>query len=73
MDSKIALDSAKELLSKKGVDGVCLNLLKSSSSFGLETNKIDFITKDDIKEGIEDQKLNVALDILSFSKELDCE
>lgn len=73
MDNKIALESAKELLSKKGVDGVCLNLLKSSSSFGLETNKIDFITKDGVIDGIEDQKLNVALEILSYAKELDSE
>jgi len=44
MDSQTGLESAKNLLTQKGVDGVCYNLLKDATSFGGEENEITFIT-----------------------------
>lgn len=70
MDESNALLNAKNLLHNKNVDAVCLNILKDSSSFGSDTNKIEFITKADIKSTQDSDKLSVAFEILEFAKAL---
>ncbi len=44
MDSQNGLASAKALLTQKGADAVCYNLLDNSQSFGTEENEVTFIT-----------------------------
>ncbi|MFA7354038.1 MAG: bifunctional phosphopantothenoylcysteine decarboxylase/phosphopantothenate--cysteine ligase CoaBC [Sulfurimonadaceae bacterium] len=70
MDEEHAVINALKMIDSKGVDAVCLNILKDSSSFGTDTNKIDFIHKDK-KESIPlGEKLTVALEILEHAKNL---
>lgn len=70
MDEEHAVINALKMIEAKGVDAVCLNVLKDSSSFGTDTNKIDFIHKDK-KESIPlGDKLTVALEILEHAKNL---
>lgn len=46
MDQNTGLDNARSMLDKKGLDAVCYNLLKDSSSFGTSENALEFITKE---------------------------
>lgn len=70
MDEEYAVINALKMIDSKGIDAVCLNVLKDSSSFGTDTNKIDFIHKDK-KESIPlSDKLTVALNILEHAKNL---
>lgn len=43
MDETVALSNAQNMLSKKKLDGVCLNILQDSDSFGKEDNKIELV------------------------------
>ena len=70
MDALTAEKNATEMLERKELDAVCLNMLKDSSSFGSDTNKIDFITKDGIESPVEGDKLSVAFKILESAKGL---
>ncbi len=44
-DTTVAAENAKKLLTNKGVDAVCLNVIDESNPFGSDTNRIDFITE----------------------------
>lgn len=70
MDAMDAHKNASGMLVGKGVDAVCLNILKDAKSFGTDTNSIDFITKDKIKHIPESDKLSVAFEILEAAKEI---
>ncbi len=72
LDDANAAANAKMMLEQKNLDGVALNVLKDSSSFGSDTNQIDFITKDGTKNTICSDKLSVAFELLSFAKGLEC-
>ncbi|CAD7286771.1 bifunctional phosphopantothenoylcysteine decarboxylase/phosphopantothenate--cysteine ligase CoaBC [Campylobacter suis] len=48
-DPKNAIENAKDMLDKKGLDGVCLNIINHSNNFGSEQNEISFITKDSVQ------------------------
>ncbi len=70
MQEKNAKAKAKALLSDKNVDGVCLNILQDSKSFGDDYNEIEFISKTmDIKSKRKD-KLSLSFEILNYAKEL---
>jgi len=69
-NSKTALKSAKEMLDKKSLDGVCLNILDEKNSFGSDENKITFITKKDEIELKLSSKLQIAKQIVELSKKL---
>ncbi len=70
MDTQEGLQNAKDLLTQKGVDAVCYNLLKDASSFGGDENEITFISKkEEVGLGRSD-KLSLADKILSCSKVL---
>jgi len=45
MDRAKAKENAKEMLKRKKLDAVCLNILENSKSFGTTENEIEFITK----------------------------
>ena len=70
-DENKALDNAKRALKDKNIDAICLNILTKNNNFGSDYNKVTFITKDSIKEISLKPKINVAFDILEFSKELE--
>jgi len=68
MDAQNALQNAKNMLTKKQLDAVCLNILENSSSFGSDTNTIDFITKEKINSITTDDKLSVSFAIIDLAK-----
>ncbi len=70
MDAENALANASKMLGNKNIDAVCLNILKDSSSFGTDTNKIEFITSTKIASLPHAEKLSVAFDILEHAKSL---
>lgn len=70
MDESVASSNASSMIDTKEVDAVCLNILKDSSSFGSDTNKIDFIKADGIESLDDNDKLSVSFDILEHSKKL---
>ena len=70
MDASKALENATNMLNNKSLDAVCLNILKDSSSFGTETNSVEFITQDKNISIPEDEKLTIAFEILSNAKKL---
>ena len=64
MDKTTAKNSASSMLEKKNLDGVCLNLLNDSSSFGSNDNEIELILKEKSHE-FKGSKLDISLDILT--------
>jgi len=70
MDSKKGFDNAKSLILNKGVDAVCYNLLKDSTSFGTSNNAITFITSEENIDLGEAKKLDLAFAIINESKKL---
>ena len=70
MDELNAISNASEMIRHKNIDGVCLNILKDSSSFGTDENKIEFITKEKVETIEKDEKLLVSFKILQYAKKL---
>jgi len=70
LDASEAIKNASSMINTKGVDAVCLNILKDSSSFGSDTNQIDFITPNTIEPLTSSDKLSLAFEILDHAKEL---
>lgn len=70
MNAESAHKNATNMLDKKELDAVCLNILKDSSSFGSDTNKVEFIRADKIESIAKSDKLSVAFDILEHSKNI---
>ena len=68
-DEKNATANAKNMIQKKGIDAVCLNIISKDNSFGGDTNEIEFIDKSlhSTKLG-KDTKLNISFKILELSK-----
>jgi len=70
MDALSAIDNAGKMLKAKQLDAVCLNILKNASSFGSESNAIEFITKEEVKSIAKNDKLSVSFEIVDLAKEL---
>jgi phosphopantothenoylcysteine decarboxylase/phosphopantothenate--cysteine ligase len=70
MDAEHAKSNAVKMLENKGVDAVCLNVLKDASSFGSETNEIEYITKDTSILLLQSDKLSLSFRIISHAKKL---
>ena len=64
MDKSSALNSATTMLEKKNLDGVCLNILDDSNSFGTDDNAIELILKDNSYK-FKGTKLDISMDILT--------
>jgi phosphopantothenoylcysteine decarboxylase / phosphopantothenate---cysteine ligase len=73
LDPNSAKNNAVNMLDNKNIDAVCLNVLKDSSSFGSDTNEIEFITKNSSILIPQAQKIDVAFKVLDHAKELDNE
>jgi len=68
MDEENAESNASKILDSKNIDAVCLNILKDSSSFGTDTNKIEFISPNKIESIPHSDKLSVAFEILKHAE-----
>ena len=70
MDEFNAISNASDMLKNKNIDAVCLNILKDSSDFGSDTNKIEFITHEKVESIGHANKLEVSFGILGYAKSL---
>jgi phosphopantothenoylcysteine decarboxylase/phosphopantothenate--cysteine ligase len=70
MNEESAITNASKMIESKEVDAVCLNILKDSSSFGSDTNKIEFITPNKIQSLACADKLSLSFAILKYAKSL---
>ena len=69
LDLNTAKKNAKNMLVKKSLDAVCLNLIDSTNAFGSDTNEIELITKNKAILLPKDTKLNVSFSLLNSLKE----
>lgn len=70
MDKENALQNASKMLLSKNLDAVCLNILQDSTSFGSDSNQIEFITKDTQVSIPTADKLSLAFEILKHTQEI---
>lgn len=70
MDKEHAITNALKMIDSKGVDAVCLNILKDSSSFGSDTNEIEFILANKKELISNSDKLSVSFQILEHAKKI---
>lgn len=70
MDETVALENAKTMLVKKGLDAVCLNLLGEKNCFGSPQNEVSFITQNEITKLPLSSKFEIAEQIVELSKHL---
>lgn len=72
IDPKNAEENAKNMLYKKGLDAVCLNVLAEQNGFGSDENEIKFISKKDITNLGKNSKKELAKNIATLTSELLC-
>jgi len=69
LDHTTAKKNATDMLQKKKIDAVCLNIIDQDNNFGSNTNEIDFITHSSITKIPKETKLNISFSILNQLKE----
>ncbi|MBE3606971.1 bifunctional phosphopantothenoylcysteine decarboxylase/phosphopantothenate--cysteine ligase CoaBC [Campylobacter sp. RM13119] len=69
-DVSSAVDSSKKMLEQKGLDAVCLNVLREENKFGSDQNEISFITKNETINLQLASKETIATKIVNLSNEL---
>ena len=69
LDNDVAKKNAQEMLTKKKIDAVCLNIIDKENNFGSNTNEIDLITHNKTINLEKDTKLNISFTILEQLKE----
>ena len=70
MDQENALQNATNMLQAKNLDGVCLNILENSESFGSDTNAVTFITPTHQVDIPSADKLSIAFSIAQNAKKI---
>jgi phosphopantothenoylcysteine decarboxylase/phosphopantothenate--cysteine ligase len=70
MDKENAIKNATNMLKNKNLDAVCLNVLENSSSFGSDTNSIEFISNEKSVTIETNDKLSVSFEIVDNAKKL---
>ena len=71
METENMLENSKKKLEKKNADMICANSLSSpNTGFGVDTNQITFITKDNVLVSELTSKEALANIILDKAKEL---
>lgn len=70
MDEKIALHNAQNMLTKKGLNAVCLNVIEEKNSFGSPNNAVSFITHDEVFAFSLSSKFEIAQKIVEHAKHL---
>jgi len=68
MDESSALNNALNMLKKKKLDAVCMNLLKSSTGFGKDENSIELLYKNKSFH-FQGNKFDISIQILDNLKE----
>ena len=63
-DEVSALNNASNMLEKKNLDGVCLNILGENNSFGSDSNEIELILKN-TSYSFKGEKVEVSLGLLN--------
>ncbi|MBN2816016.1 MAG: bifunctional phosphopantothenoylcysteine decarboxylase/phosphopantothenate--cysteine ligase CoaBC [Campylobacterales bacterium] len=71
MDAEQAMENAQAMLSKKSLNAVCLNVLKDSTSFGTDTNTIEFISANTSTSLAHNTKLNIAFEIAKNAQQIE--
>ncbi len=71
MDESNAILNATKMLEDKSLNAVCLNVLKDSSSFGSDTNSVEFITSNEKVSIPHNDKISIAFEIVKNSKDLE--
>jgi phosphopantothenoylcysteine decarboxylase/phosphopantothenate--cysteine ligase len=72
MDESKGFQYASNMIQKKNLDGVCLNILNDSSSFGTEHNQIDLIGRDGTVDKFERMDKNLlALKVVESCERFD--
>ncbi len=69
-DQNSALRNAKNMLEKKSLDAVCLNVLKQENCFGSDNNEITFISKNIENQLALSSKFEIAVQLVKLSKTL---
>jgi len=64
LDKENAKTNAINMLNKKTLDAVCLNVLDENNNFGSDSNSIELITKSNTSISIDGSKLAVSLQLL---------
>ena len=67
MDDDVAKLNAENMLDRKNIDAVCLNIINESNDFGSEENTIELITKNH-NLNMSGSKLEVSLELLENIK-----
>jgi len=71
MDSLVASNNAKNMLDKKSLHAVCLNVLSKDNPFGADHNSIELFVKDQEKTlSFEGDKLTLSLNLLKQLQEV---
>lgn len=71
MDVASASSNAVNMIAKKELDGVCLNILTQENSFGSNTNTIElFLKGKEFSFGFEGEKLMISLELLTQLQEV---
>jgi len=70
MDETSAVANATKMLHTKELNAVCLNILKDSSSFGTQTNAIEFISHDKRVFFGDEDKLSLSYKLTNAAKNL---
>ncbi len=68
-DTNSAQTNAQNMLEKKSLDAVCLNLISDQNGFGGNSNEIELITKSSNITLPQDDKLDISLKLLDLLKE----
>lgn len=63
-DPSVATQNAQNLLERKGVNAVCLNIINEGNPFGSDSNRIDFITAEGSVALPTNDKLTLSLQLL---------
>lgn len=70
MDESKALENASKMLEAKGLDAVCLNVLKEQNSFGSLKNEISFLTASHVQKFSLASKFEIAEKIVEHCSHL---
>ena len=69
-DAANAMQNAKNMLEKKSLDAVCLNVLGGDINFGSDSTQITFITYRDAQNIVLTSKEDAAMQIVNLARKL---
>ncbi len=70
MDKENALKHATNMLEKKNLNAVCLNILGEKNAFGSNQNEVSFITSTHVEKLLLASKFEIAQTIVELSASL---